>query len=60
LIDKISCIPLVNSEDNIVGALTKSDIMNAIAVRGEGAIDEIMDSAVNVSFFEFYHCIYGV
>lgn len=38
----------MNSEDDIVGALSKIDIMNAIAVRGEAAIDEIMDTPVKV------------
>lgn len=51
---KISCIPLVNSEENIVGVLTKVDIMNAIAVRGESAIDEIMSESVKVRIFRPY------
>ncbi|KAI6231921.1 5'-AMP-activated protein kinase subunit gamma-1 [Aphelenchoides besseyi] len=44
--DKISCLPLINSNGNISGALGKIDIMNAMATRGEEAIDEIMETSV--------------
>jgi predicted transcriptional regulator len=51
--EKISCLPLVNSDENITGALTKVDIMNMIAVKGEAFIEEIMDAPVNVRSLRF-------
>ncbi|CAD5229411.1 unnamed protein product [Bursaphelenchus okinawaensis] len=43
---KITCLPLLDSNDTISGVFCKYDVMAAVAERGEDGIDEILEMEV--------------